>query len=175
MATSLNRWTAISSRLDPRLRSITIPGTNRSITVRRSAAPLFASFLADWHREMPARLKLDKGYIGGWVYRQSRFSSGLSNHSSGTAVDVRWDVLHADNQRHMTDEERKVLRRILDRYVTSDGHHVLANGAYWNACDEMHTELSQGWDVGAKRYTTQADVDNVIKRLRIDRNGRRPL
>lgn len=173
MATTLNGWTAITSRLDPRLRTIKIPGTSRSVTVRRSAAPLFAAFLADWHKEMPARLKLDKGYLGGWVYRYSRFSKGLSNHSSGTAVDVRWDVLHADNKRHMTDEERKVLSRILARYVTADGHHVLANGAFWDHCDEMHTELSQGWDVGAKRYTTQKDVDNVIKRLGIDRAGNR--
>lgn len=174
---TLNGWPAISSRLDPRLRTIKIPGTARSITTRRVAAPLFAAFLADWHREMPKRLKLDKGYIGGWVYREARNASALSNHASGTAVDTRWDVLLPDNTAHMTEEERKILKRILKRYVTDDGHHVLANGYAWKKCDEMHTELSQEWDKanGAKRNTTMKDVKNVITRLKIDSNGRRPL
>lgn len=177
MAVSLNGWPAISSRLDIRLRTITVPGTKKQIIVRRVAAPLFAAFLADWHREMPKRLKLDKGYLAGWNYREARNAAALSNHASGTAVDARWDVLLADNQRHMTDEERKILKRILNRYVTKDGHHVLANGYAWKACDEMHTELSQAWDTknGAKRDTTMKDVKEVIALLKIDSNGRRPL
>lgn len=180
MAISLNKWTAIpriSGKLDPRLRTITVPGTVRKVTLNRAAAPLFASFLADWNREMPARLKLDKGPVDGWVYRKSRFTTGLSNHASGSAVDVRYDVLKPDNQRHMTDAELRTLKKILKRYVTADGHHVLANGYAWKAVDEMHTELSQGWDTknGAKRYTTKADVDEVIATLKIDRNGVRPL
>lgn len=171
MATSLNKWTAITSRLDPRLRTITIPGTSRKVTVRRAAAPVFAAFLADWHREMPKRLKLNTGPVDGYNYRPSRLTTGLSNHSSGTACDLRYDVLKADNKRHMTDEERAILKRILARYVTADGHHIFANGYAWKSCDEMHTELSQGWDVGAKRYTTLKDVKAVQKRLKIDKNG----
>jgi hypothetical protein len=177
MANSLNGWPAIPTilnKIDPRLRTITIPGTKRQVTVRRGAAPLFAAFLADWQKEMPARLKLDVGPIGGYVYRESRFNpkaSGLSNHASGTAVDVRWDVLLADNKRHMTAAETAILKKILSRYVTKDGHHVLANGYLWHTCDEMHTELSQGWDYGAKRYTTMADVNEVVGRLKIDKNG----
>lgn len=175
MATSLNGWTAIRVALDPRLRSIKIPGTTRSVRVARSAAPLFAAFLRDWNREMPARLRLNPGPVDGWNYRPSRLTKGLSNHSSGTAVDVRYDILKADNKHHMTAEETKILKAILARYVTADGHHVLANGYAWKSCDEMHTELSQGWDVGAKRDTTPADVAEVIKRLKIDKDGMRPL
>ena len=175
MATSLNGWTAIKYGMDPRLRTIKIPGTTRSVRLARSAAPLFAAFLRDWTREMPARLRLNPGPVDGWNYRPSRLNSGLSNHSSGTAVDVRYDILKADGKHHMTAAETKILKGILARYVTSDGHHVLANGYAWKTCDEMHTELSQGWDVGAKRDTTPADVAQVIKRLKIDKNGMRPL
>lgn len=179
MALSLNKWTAIpriTGRLDPRLRTITIPGTKRKVTLHRQVAPLFASFLADWHREMPHRLKLDKGPVDGWAYRKSRFEEGLSNHSSGTAVDVRYDVLKPDNKRHMTDEEQAILRKILARYSTKDGHRVLANGYAWRSVDEMHTELSQGWDKrnGAKRFTTMDDVREVIMRLGINKDGTRP-
>ena len=177
MANSLNGWSAIRFKADPRLRTIKIPGTSRSVTVARSAAPLFAAFLADWERLMPARLKLDPGPVDGWNYRPSRMTDGLSNHSSGSAVDVRYDVLKADGKVHMTAAEKKILDSILATYTTSDGSRVLDNGAWWKAphVDEMHTELSQSWGRGAKRNTTSADVADVIKRLRIKSDGTRPL
>lgn len=171
MATSLNGWTAFSDYGDSRLSTGIIPGTTRKVTLAKAVLPLFLHFLAAWNKEMPARLKLGKGPIDGFEPRQARASSGLSNHASGTAVDVRYDVLYADGQRHMTDEEQAILRRILSRYVTKDGHWVLANGWKWNRVDEMHTELSQGWDYGAKRNTTPADVQEVIRKLRIKPDG----
>lgn len=176
MATSLNGWPAIPLSVDPRLRTITIPGTKRTIRVRRACAPLFAAYFADWQKEMPARMKLDPGPTAGWNYRESRMTAGLSNHSSGTAVDVLWTtVLPADGQKHMTKEEKAILDKILSRYVTKDGHRVLANGEWWNEphCDGMHTEISQAWDRGCKRNTTVADVNEVIGRLHIDTNGHR--
>ena len=178
MATTLNGWTAITNSSSPLLRTITIPGTTRKIKVNAEAAPLFAAFLADWQREMPKRMNLNPGPTDGYNYRDSRYTKNLSNHASGTAVDVLYSsVLPADGQGHMTREEKEILTEILDRYVTKDGHHVLANGEWWNVPhrDGMHTELSQSWDRGAKRNTTLADVREVIKRLEIDKNGNRPL
>lgn len=172
MATSLNGWTAIPKilgRIDPRLTTFTIPGTDKKVTVRRECAPLFKDFLAEWNKQMPARLKITgPSAVAGYNYRPSRFTKGLSNHASGTAVDVRWDVLKADQKHHMTPGEAHILDHILAKYVTADGHHVLANGGKWSRLiDEMHTELSQGWDKSnhAKRDTTMADVKAVIKRL----------
>lgn len=173
MANSLNGWRAIRFRADPRLRTIQIPGTTRKITVAREAAPLFASFLADWHKEMPKRLKLDEGPVDSYNYRLSRFTEALSNHSSGTAVDVRYDILKPDGKPHMNAREKAVLNKILNRYKTSDGHRVFANGEWWKSPDGMHTELSQSWDRGALRNTTQKDVAEVIKSLGIDKNGNR--
>lgn len=171
MATSLNGWPAIKSANDPRLRAITIPGTKRVVRLRRGVAPVFAAFLADWHKEMPDRLKLNKGPVDSWVYREARYSDGFSNHASGTAVDLRYDVLKPDGKPHMTKEEMEILDRILNRYKTADGHRIFANGEWWKKADGMHTELSQGWDRGAKRNTTLKDVKEVQKRLNIDNNG----
>jgi hypothetical protein len=174
MATTLNGWPAIVSGSDAHLRSITIPGTKRVIKVQVDAAPLFAAFFADWQREMPARMKLDPGPTDGYNYRESRMTTGLSNHASGTAVDVLYSsVLPADGHPHMTTDEKDILDKILSRYVTVDNHRVLANGEWWSTphCDGMHTELSQYWDRGCKRNTTLEDVKNVIKRLNIDNNG----
>lgn len=179
MPLSLNRWPVLPSWADPRQRTIRIPGTNKSIRCRRIAAPVFAAFLNDWHREMPKRLQLDQGrqYLGGYAFRPARSGAGWSNHSSSTAADIRWDVLLPDGQRHMTDEEQRILKRILKRYRTTDGHHILASGAWWRPgmIDEMHVELAPGWADGALRYTTPADVRNVRKRLGIKRNGVRTL
>lgn len=173
MAKSLNGWPVIMTAADPRLMTIKIPGTNRTIRARRAVAPVLAAFLADWHAEMPKRLKLDDGPVDGWVFRKSRFVDGYSNHASGTAVDLRYDVLKPDGKPHMTQNEMKILNRILDRYKTADGHRIFANGEWWRKPDGMHTELSQSWDRGALRDTTLADVKQVQKLLGIDSKGNR--
>jgi len=177
--TCLNGWPGVKPALAAiKMRTLTIPGTARRVTVLRSAAPAFAAFLADWHRLMPKRLNLNDGGAsgcGGYNYRPARSGAGLSCHSGGVAVDCRWDILKADGKKHMTPAELKVLDQILATYVTTDGHRIFGSGAYWTTVDEMHTELSDHWEKGAKRRTTQADVDNVIKRLKIDKDGKRPL
>ena len=173
MATSLNGWLVIKTSIDPRLRLIKIPGTNRRVRFRRAVAPVFAAFLADWNREMPDRLKLNKGPLDGWTYRFSRYVKNYSNHASGTAVDARYDILKPDGKPHMTKKERQILDNILNRYKTYDGHRIFANGEWWRKNDGMHTELSQSWDRGAKRNTTMKDVKEVKKILGIDKKGNR--
>lgn len=169
---SLNGWPVLYEG-DARIATGTIPGTTRKITTNRAALPLFLHFCAAWNKEMPARLKLTdkRNEVDSLEVRRARNASGASNHASGTALDLCYRILLADNERHMTGEEQSILKRILARYVTKDGHHVLANGYAWGKVDEMHTELSQGWDVGAKRDTTAADVAEVTKRLGIKADG----
>ena len=166
MAISLNGWQALPNSSDPRLKWQPIPGTSRKVLVRRMTGPLFGAFCADWHALMPARLNLDKGPVDGWEYRDARTTPRLSNHASGTAVDLRYDVLLADQQRHMTDWERGIMEDLLDTYTLEDGRRIFRWGGYWTAVDEMHTEIAPGM--------TRADVKAVIKRLRIDDAGNRP-
>lgn len=168
---SLNNWPVIRSANDPRLRAIKVPGTKRTVRLRSGVAPVFAAYLADWHREMPDRLNLNVGPLDSWVYREARSSDGFSNHASGTAIDARYDILRPDGKRHMTAREMKILDGILSQYKTADGHRIFANGEWWNHADGMHTELAQGWDRGAKRDTTFKDVKEVQKLLNIDNNG----
>lgn len=176
MATTLNGWPAIPSSPSIMLRTIKIPGTTRKITVRTACAPLFAAYFADWQRLMPERMSLNPGPTDGYNYRPSRLTEGLSNHSSGTAVDVLYStVLPADGKPHMTKQEKAILNSILDVYVTSDGHRVLANGEWWNHADGMHTEISQAWDRKCKRNTTIHDVNEVIGLLKINTMGVRPV
>lgn len=170
MAISLNGWTAIASPSDPRLKWQPIPGTSRKVLVRRAAGPLFGAYCADWNRLMPKRLKLENPScpVDGWEYRDPRLATGnrLSNHASGSAIDLAYHVLLADRQSHMTDTEKKIMEQLLDIYVLADGRRIFRWGGYWQAVDEMHTEVAPGMTI--------KDVKAVIKRLKIDDNGNRP-
>lgn len=177
VASSLNGWPVLFPG-DKRIKTGTIPGTTRRLTLRADVLPLFLHFAAAWNDEMPDRLKLTdaRNQVDSLEVRAARAADGYSDHASGTAVDFAYRVLLADHQLHMTSQERTILARILGRYVTADGHHVLANGYLWTPgkfADEMHTELSQGWDHanGAKRNTTAADVRSVIAKLGIHPDG----
>ena len=171
MTISLNGWTALANMSDPRLKWQPIPGTTRKVLVRKLCGPLFGAFCADWNRLMPARLKLTSPQtpVDGWEYRDPRLTTGirLSNHASGTAVDLAYNVLKADQKPHMTATERRIMEKILDTYTLEDGRRIFRWGGYWNAVDEMHTEIAPGM--------TTKDVRAVIKRLSIDPNGDRPL
>ena len=170
MPISLNGWTAIPNSSDLRLKWQPIPGTSRKVLVRKAAGPLFGAFCADWNRLMPERLKLMKTStpVDGWEYRDPRLATGnrLSNHASGSAVDLAYNVLLADQRDHMTDAEKKVMEKILDTYVLADGRRIFRWGGYWTAIDQMHTEVAPGMTI--------ADVKAVIRRLKIDDNGNRP-
>lgn len=154
----------------------TVPGTTRKVTTEKAALPLFLAYLADWHHQvMPIDGSLTYRGPDGWLYRDARTGAGLSNHASGTAVDVRYDVLKADHQRHMTPAQTAAVHRLLDRYVSATGRRVFGWGGDWTVgtyCDEMHTELAQSWSPGTQgRATVPSDVAEVIARLRIRPDG----
>lgn len=175
MVTSLNGWVGIPTS-GPALATAVVPGTTRTVTLARNVLPLFLAYLHDWHLTV---MPLDGSptYLGpdGWVYRVSRTGAGLSCHASGTAVDVRYDVLKADHQRHMTATQIAAVHRLLDKYSDATGRRVFGWGGDWTVgtyCDEMHTELAQSWAVGAQgRATVAVDVAQVIARLRIRPDG----
>jgi hypothetical protein len=172
---SLNGWPGIPTASSG-LATGTVPGTARKVTTATVALPLFLAYLADWHKTvMP--IDGSSAYLGpdGWEYRQARTGAGLSNHASGTAVDVRYDVLKADHARHMTAAQIVAVHNLLDKYTDASGRRVFGWGGDWTVgtyCDEMHTELAQAWAIGAQnRPTTAADVTVVIARLGIRPDG----
>lgn len=171
---SLNGWPGIVAAPSVDLATGAVPGTKQRVTLQRDVLPLFLAFLADWNRTV---LPLDvKGELGpdGWSYRDARTGDGLSNHASGTAVDIRYDVLKADRRRHLNAAQIAAVHRLLDKYVDADGRRVLGWGGDWSDAnvDEMHVELAQSWAVGARgRRTVKADVLAAIKHLGIRPDG----
>ena len=175
MSTSLNGWTGIPLANSKFLATGIVPGTGKHVTLEKEVLPLFLCYLADWHHHvMPIDVK---GALGpdGWEYRAARGSANLSNHASGTAVDVRYDVLKANHKRNMTPTQITAVHKLLDKYVTSTGKRIFGWGGDWTVgtyCDEMHTEIIQSFSPGSHGTNgSRADVHNVITRLRINPQG----
>ena len=171
MATSLNGWEVLNTR-DSRLRTGKVPGTDKFITMRDEVLPLFLAVCAD----INTKVIPISGGLGpdGYSYRHSEASSGWSNHSSGTAVDNRYDVFKADRLQHATPAQIVASHAILDKYRTSGGKRVLGWGGDWTPgtyCDPMHTEIGQSWEPYVGSPVTIADVRNVIARHRIKPDG----
>lgn len=175
MAVSTNGWSFITSSLDPRLRTITIPGTTKRVTLRRGVAPVFAAILADIHKRGIVDIQRNQQYTAGWNPRRTS-SGALSNHGSGTATDMRWDVLKPDGRRHMSDAQRDAVRKLLDLYSTPAGKRILGwGGDYQRTQDEMHLEIGQAWQPKVGSAVTKDDVKAVKRRLGITRSGVRKL
>lgn len=166
---SLNGWPAIRDWSDPRLTTATVPGTRRSVHLRKEVMPVFLNLLARINREV---LPLNPGPLDSYEYRPARQGGGLSNHSSGTAIDFRYDVLLADNRTHMTPTQRRTMQRILDDYKTPDGHRLFGWGGEWTdgqSRDEMHLEAGQDWQVG--RAITPQDFTRFTQRHHLRPDG----
>lgn len=119
----------------PDLTTVSVAG-GKSITVAKQAANVFQQLLSAWQADPNlggGRLSLSDGLLGSYAYRQARAASGTSDHA-GWAIDVRYDILKADNQRHMTDAEQAAVRRIL----ASLGGQLGWGGDYQSFVDEMH-------------------------------------
>lgn len=113
-----------------------VPGI-RPVRLRCAAkvAPLLVAALKEWHKRVE---KLEPGEVQGYTFRDVRGGSGiLSNHASGTAVDV-WPSRHpqGDKDGNLTKEQREAILDICKKYGLRSG------GTYRTAkTDWMHIEI----------------------------------
>lgn len=154
MEKSMNGWPASPDPDDLDLVWITV--ATRTFRVKRVAAPLFEYAIRRWHREVSP---LTGGVMDEWsyAYRVIRGSTTgmLSNHSSGTAVDLDATEFPM-GVRRMTRRQRWRVRRI----VKALGGQVRWGGE-WGYPDEMHLELAPG--------TTPATVRRQVDRMGLRR------
>jgi hypothetical protein len=173
MGTTLNGRAEITPAMAAsKLITVAIPGTTSHIRTTPLLAPLWVCVLMDVDTHI---LKIDGGYGPDcWADRQARSGAGLSNHASASAVDVRYDVFKADHCRHASPGQILAAHAILAHYTTSTGKRILGWGGDWQVgtyCDEMHWEIGQAWEPGVGSFVSDADVQNVIKRLGLTVNG----
>jgi hypothetical protein len=136
MLVSYNGWPASKDPAEIGIKSYPVPGTEIKLRCSEKVAPLLVGFAAEFHNLIEP---IDIGSLDDWGYcfREVRGVPGkLSNHSSGTAIDL-------NSSRHAlgkvgTFELPKVpmIRALAKKYGLTWG------GDYRNRKDEMHFEIS---------------------------------
>ena len=139
MSNSYNGWPGITSASDPRL-TVIEPVPGRKFRVRAGGvAVVFDWLIRRFHNEVEP---IDQGVLDDWsyAYRVVRFGSSLSNHASGTAVDLN-ATKHPFNTKaasNFTANQIAAIRRILaDARV--NGQEVIR---WLDGHDPMHFEIN---------------------------------
>lgn len=134
---SQNGWPASPVQSEIKIGVFTVISGIKPVKVRCAAAvaPLLVPALKEWHKKVE---KLEPGEVQGYAFRDVRGGNGtLSNHASGTAVDV-WPSRHPQGDRdgNFTPAQRAAVLEICSKYGLRSG------GTYQNAKpDWMHIEV----------------------------------
>ena len=140
MATSQNGWPALASN-SSKLHTWQVPGTNRYFRLRNGSAGFLLCHFILWYHERVHKLN-EAGAVWdewAWAYRPVRGSTtGLSNHSSGTAVDLNATRYPLGTTLMLAWRKTRIrLRLRLYRSCIRWG------GDYEGRKDEMHFEINK--------------------------------
>ena len=133
---SSNGWPASKDPAEIGIKSFKVPGTDLKIRCAEKVAPLLIGLASEFHETIEP---IDKGTLDDWGYafRMIRGSTdSLSNHSSGTAIDL--NATKHPLAKVGTFEASKVpmIRALAKKYGLTWG------GDYKNRKDEMHFEIA---------------------------------
>lgn len=160
METSQNGWPTLAP--DETVSWVLpIKGPKRSFRLRKGHAGFVLACFATWfHRHIE---RLNTGVWDEWAYayRSVRGSSVVSNHASGTAIDLN-ATLHPLGKRGTFKRARQYVR--IRAKLLRWGRVIRWGGDYSYRKDEMHFEINA-------RYKT-ADVHYLAKKLLNTKLGR---
>ena len=136
MLTSYNGWPADKDPAAIDIKSFAVKGTTLKIRCAKDAGLLLSAFAAEFHILIEP---IDAGALDDWGYcfRMVRGTTDkLSNHSSGTAIDLN-ATKHALGKVGTFDESKvPMIRALAKKYGLTWG------GDYRNRKDEMHFEIA---------------------------------
>ena len=133
---SQNNWIASKDASEIDIVSIPIKGTTVKVRCAKAVAPLIAGFCADFHELIEP---IDHGTLDDWGYcfRMVRGSTDkLSNHSSGTAVDLNATKHPLGKAGTFPSEKVPMIRAIAKKYG------MIWGGDFRHRKDEMHFEIT---------------------------------
>ena len=136
MLTSANGWPASEDQAAIGIKSYPVPGTNLKLRCAEKVAPLLIHFAADFHELIEP---IDEGTLDDWGYcfRKVRGSNTVvSNHSSGTAIDLNSSQHPLGKRGTFNVSEVPMLRALAVKYGIKWG------GDYHTRPDEMHFEIN---------------------------------
>ena len=145
---SANGWPASKDQAVIGVKSFQVKGTDRKMRVAESIAPLLCGFAADFHDLIEP---IDEGVFDDWAYafRDVRGGTALSNHASGTAIDLNATLHPLGKSDTFTPEQVKTIRLLCKKYGLKWG------GDYVHRKDQMHFEVT----------LTPAKAAALVKRL----------
>lgn len=132
---SQNGWPASPDPKAIKIKSYLIPGTDIKVRVAEAAAPLLIHFAAEFNERVE---KIDKGELDDWgfAFRMVRGSEdSLSNHSSGSALDLNARRHPLGKRDTFTPEQKIILDELCAKYKLRGGY------TYKNRPDDMHFEV----------------------------------
>jgi hypothetical protein len=133
---SQNGWIASKVRADIGIESFLIPGTKIKLACNKDVAPLLVGFAAEFHQLIEP---IDEGSLDDWgyCYREVRGSTtALSNHSSGTAIDLNATKHPLGKAGTFPLEKVAMIQALAKKYSLTWG------GDYRGRKDEMHFEVA---------------------------------
>ena len=133
---SQNNWIASKDASEIDIVSIPIKGTTVKVRCAKAVAPLIAGFCAEFHELIEP---IDHGTLDDWGYcfRMVRGSTDkLSNHSSGTAVDLNATKHPLGKAGTFPSEKVPMIRAIAKKYG------MIWGGDFRHRKDEMHFEIT---------------------------------
>ena len=150
-----NGWVASADRNAIKVKSFTVPGTKRKMALNADCAPILIAFCAEFHEKVE---RIDDGQLDDWgyAYRAVRGkTTGLSNHASGTAIDLNAPRHPLGKSNTFTDAQEVIIRKLSKKYGIRWG------GDYKTRKDEMHWEIVE----------TPAQVKARIQKMGLNPNG----
>ena len=135
METSYNGYPASKNPAEINIKSYPVKGTDRKLRCAESVGPLLAAFAAEFHELIEP---IDNGGLDDWGYafRMVRGTTDkLSNHSSGTAIDLNATRHALGKVGTFPAEKVPMIRALAKKYGLKWG------GDYVNRKDEMHFEV----------------------------------
>lgn len=159
---TIHGWDIIEDGNDDRLRNFKVPGTTRSLKLRKDIGPYLIAFASEYHTQIAA---IDKGTYDDWAWcppRDGRASSQISDHCGGVAIDLNATKEGSQSKSNVfwVTKPKKALamRRLLKKYDLLEW-----GGDYKRFWDPMHLTFKYG--------VKAADVKAAMKEMGIDASG----
>lgn len=135
MTKSQNGWPASKDEKELGIKIFKVEGTDRKMRLQKDAGVILAAFAAEFHAQVEP---IDEGVFDDWAYayRDVRGSdSVLSNHSSGTAIDLNATKHPLGAQNTFTKQQVRIINELTEKYGLRWG------GSYTKRKDEQHWEI----------------------------------
>jgi hypothetical protein len=133
---SQNNWVASKDAAEIHIISVPIEGTKVKVRCAKAVAPLIVGFCKEFHELIEP---IDDGALDDWGYafRMIRGSTDkLSNHSSGTAIDLNATKHPLGKAATFPSEKIPMIQALAKKYG------MIWGGDFRHRKDEMHFEIA---------------------------------